>query len=130
MNRFLRWLDNFWYHYKWHTIIIGTAAIFLIVCMTQFATKEKVDAYVLYAGESSFYVSDLYAMEDAFEQVSSDLNKDGKKTVKITDITVMTNEQIKENQLLIPSEGDRPTPEELLVFLSQTVREVLFVFEM
>jgi len=22
-NRFLRWLDNFWYHYKWHTIIIS-----------------------------------------------------------------------------------------------------------
>ena len=39
-------------------------------------------------------------------------------------------EQIKENQLLIPSEGDRPTPEELLVFLSQTVREVLFAFKM
>ena len=20
-NRFLTWLDNFWYHYKWHVIV-------------------------------------------------------------------------------------------------------------
>ncbi len=98
MNRFLRWLDNFWYHYKWHTILISFAAVVLIVCITQFSTKEKVDAYVMYAGEKSFNVSDIYSMEDAFEQVSSDFNEDGKRTVKITDITVMTDEQIKENQ--------------------------------
>ena len=98
MNRFLRWLDNYWYHYKWHTILISFAAVFLIVCVTQFATKEKVDAYVMYAGEKSFSVSELYSMEDAFEMVATDYNDDGKKTVKMTDITVMTDEQIKENQ--------------------------------
>ncbi|MBR6681499.1 MAG: hypothetical protein IKL40_00770, partial [Clostridia bacterium] len=94
MNRFLRWLDNYWYHYKWHTILISFAAVFLIVCVTQFATKEKVDAYVMYAGEKSFSVSELYSMEDAFEMVATDYNDDGKKTVKMTDITVMTDEQI------------------------------------
>lgn len=98
MNKFLRWLDNYWYHYKWHTILISFAAVFLIVCITQFSTKEKVDAYVMYAGENSFSVSELYSMEDAFEMISKDYNNDGKKTVKMTDITVMTNEQIKENQ--------------------------------
>lgn len=38
--------------------------------------------------------------------------------------------QIKENQLLIPSESGMPTPEELLRYLSQTVRAVLDAFEM
>ncbi len=106
MNKFLKWLDNYWYHYKWHTIITAFFAVFLMVSIGQLVTKEKVDAYVLYAGEGSFFVSDLYSMEDAFEQVSDDFNDDGKKTVKITDVVVMTDEQIKENKEKAEAEGN------------------------
>ena len=38
--------------------------------------------------------------------------------------------QIKENQLLVPSESGMPTPEELLEYLSQVVRDVMSGFEM
>ena len=29
-SKFLRWWDNYWYHYKWHTIIAGFF-IFLVL---------------------------------------------------------------------------------------------------
>lgn len=53
-GKFLTWLDNFWYHYKWHTLI----AVFLIftvtVCTVQMCTKESYDMHILYAGGHSF----------------------------------------------------------------------------
>ncbi len=30
-SRVLKWLDNFWYHYKWHTIITLFVAVVVIV---------------------------------------------------------------------------------------------------
>ena len=34
-SKVLRWLDNFWYHYKWPTIIIAFFLIVGIVGFTQ-----------------------------------------------------------------------------------------------
>ena len=42
-NRFLKWLDNYWYHYKWRTIVILFFAVLLIVCVVQCSTVEKYD---------------------------------------------------------------------------------------
>jgi hypothetical protein len=49
-NRFLNWLDNFWYHYKWHTIVIGFFVMVFAICFTQCATTARSDVIVTYAG--------------------------------------------------------------------------------
>lgn len=43
-------IENFWYHYKWPTIIIAFFAAFLIIAAAQMASKEEYDAHILYAG--------------------------------------------------------------------------------
>ena len=51
-STFLAKLENFWYYYKWHSII----ALFLVFCITicslQLCTKKTYDVYVLYAGNA------------------------------------------------------------------------------
>ncbi len=43
-------LSNFWYHYKWHSIISVFVVIALVICSLQFCTKTDYDMHILYAG--------------------------------------------------------------------------------
>ena len=70
-------LENFWYHYKIHTIIAVSAIVFLIVIGIQFATKQSYDLYVLYAGPAN--INDTVSgtalvkkMESGFAEISGD----------------------------------------------------------
>jgi oligopeptide/dipeptide ABC transporter ATP-binding protein len=42
--------ENFWYHHKWKTIIIGFVVMLLVVCIAQAGSRDKTDVYVMYAG--------------------------------------------------------------------------------
>lgn len=53
-GKFLSWLDNFWYHYKWHTLIAAFVILVLTVCTVQMCGKESYDMHILYAGGHSF----------------------------------------------------------------------------
>ncbi|MBE6671653.1 MAG: hypothetical protein E7593_05570 [Ruminococcaceae bacterium] len=105
MNKVLRWLDNFWYHYKWHTIIAVFAAVFLCVGIGQMLGKEKVDAYIMYAGPTSFFPNEIEQIQDSFENIVPDFNGDGKKVVEFIDITVLTDKQIAENKKKAQEQG-------------------------
>jgi len=111
MNKFLKWLDNFWYHYKWHTIIGVFAAVFLIVGVGQMLGKEKVDAYIMYAGPTAFFPDELEQIQDSFESIVPDFNNDGKKVVEFIDITVLTDNQIAENRKKAQEEGVKYEPD-------------------
>lgn len=50
MNKAKAWLENYWYHYKWMTIIVVSSLIALSVCLVQCTKKEDYDMYALYAG--------------------------------------------------------------------------------
>ena len=111
MNKALKWLDNFWYHYKWTVIIVAFVAIFLVVAVGQMVNKEKVDAYVMYAGPTSFMPSEIDEMQSAFANVMGDLNGDGKRVVQFIDLTVLTDERIEENKKKAEQEGKEYKPD-------------------
>ncbi len=111
MNKITSWLDNFWYHYKWHTIVSVFLIIVFGVCIGQMQSKEKVDAYVMYAGPTAFLAADIYDLQDAFEAVMPDLNGDGKKVVQFIDVTVLTDAQIKANMDKAEKEGVEYKPD-------------------
>ena len=98
MNDVLKWLDNFWYHYKWHVIVGLFVVVFLFVAIGQMIEKDKVDAYVMYAGPVALNASQIEDLQDSFEAIMADLNGDGKKNVQLIDITVLTDGQIEENR--------------------------------
>lgn len=42
--------ENYWYHYKWHTLIALFLIVTLTVCSLQLCQKNSYDVYVMYAG--------------------------------------------------------------------------------
>lgn len=90
-----KWLDNYWYHYKWQTLMVLLFAVFLVIATGQLVTRPKLDINVLYTGPHVFGSSEIHSVEDAFEKVmSGDYNGDGTRGVGLTDISLMTEEQI------------------------------------
>jgi len=96
-SRAEKWLENFWYHYKWHTIIIGFFLVVLLVCGLQMCTREVEDSSILYAGPSYISAEDMGEIERVFESVMpEDADGNGKKTVILKTFHLYTKEQIEE----------------------------------
>lgn len=93
-GRFFKWLDNFWYHHKWKTIIASFLLLTLIVCCVQFFGREESDIYILYAGPYKFGQTDTRRMQSAFAAVAGDRTGDGKCNVTLIDLYMMSDEQI------------------------------------
>ncbi len=60
-------LENFWYHYKWHTIIIVFFAVFLLISVAQMSAKDTYDGHILYTGPTYL---DGETISDILETVS------------------------------------------------------------
>ena len=43
-------IENFWYHYKWQSLIALFLVLTLVICSVQLCTREEYDVHVLYAG--------------------------------------------------------------------------------
>ena len=75
---FMKKIDNFFYHYKWHSIVAVFLVIVLLVCLFQTCGKQKYDVEIMYAGPYSLR-SDLQGQIDiqsAFSKVTEDKNGD------------------------------------------------------
>lgn len=49
-GRFLKWLDNFWYHYKWTVIISAFFLVVFLVCFVQCLQTVETDIPVVFVG--------------------------------------------------------------------------------
>ena len=69
-GKIYRWLDNFWYHHKWKTLIIAFFAVVVLVCALQMCGKEdEGDVAILMVGPYGFAteqsgIGDLQAFLD------------------------------------------------------------------
>ena len=108
-----RWLDNFWYHHKWKTIIITFFAVVVLVCTLQMCNRQAAnDVGILIAGPKSF-ISEDSGLSDIEGLLSScvpqDYNEDGRKNVDIHSYTIFSEEQIKALANHVGEDG-RPAP--------------------
>lgn len=62
-NKFLKWLDNYWYHYKWPTIAVAFFAIVIAVCLVQSITNKEKDILVTYAGSTTLKADEKLDIE-------------------------------------------------------------------
>ena len=87
-------LDNFWYHYKWQTMISVSFVVILSVLAAQFITKDKYDISIIYAGPENITANQTREIEGAFDSiVYEDLNGDGKNNAKLMPFFLLTEEQ-------------------------------------
>ena len=95
-------LENYWYHYKWHTIV----ALFLVITVTvaslQMCTRTTYDLHIIYAGnhqikksaESGNSTTPFTNTLKSLCRVVPDANGDGEVHVDLLDLFIMTGEEI------------------------------------
>lgn len=97
-NGFIKWLDNFWYHHKWSTIIVGFFLVVCAVCFAQCTTRETGDVTVAFAGNYTLTGEERQRVLDVLNAVSPEVEKsEGKAPLKVmlSDYSVYTEEELK-----------------------------------
>ena len=101
-GKLYRWLDNFWYHHKWKTIIITFFAVTILVCTLQMCQREenKGDIGIILAGPYAMTTSeeiDAEALQKSLDlALPADYDENGKKHVEMTAYALYSEAQIKE----------------------------------
>ncbi len=107
MKKIWKWLDNFWYHNKWKTIIIAFFVIVFIIGFVQCVKKTDADISILYVGPEVVTGEEYDAMEKSLEsRIDTDYNGDGKITVQFTDRVYLSDAQLEEKENQAISEGE------------------------
>ena len=103
-SAFRLWLENFLYHYKWHSIAALFLVFVLIFCTLQTCQKTTYDSYILYAGgktlrgspTSSDESSGYRTVYSALGRYVSDVDGDGNRNLSFLDIYLPSTEEIEE----------------------------------
>jgi len=96
------WLENFWYHHKWHAGLIIAIVAIATVLIVQLITDVPSDVTVLYTGPQAIVGADFDYLDDAFREAMGDYNDDGKKEVEFGDNTYLTQTLIEQRKALNP----------------------------
>lgn len=95
LRKIFKWLDNFWYHYKWVTLVTAFFTVTLSIIIIQMITKTNPDSNILYGGPAVLTANQTKEIENAFNALlPEDFNSDGEKITSLQAITLMTKEQI------------------------------------
>ena len=87
-----RWFDNFWYHYKWHTILAAIGIFAVLFCTLSMCRRQEPDYYFYYAGPGQLSGDEQRAVVSSLARASGE---DGHNAaVSITVLFLMTNDQI------------------------------------
>ncbi len=106
MNKIKSWLENYWYYYKMHTLLGIFFAVFFAVAITQMVQKDKIDAYLMYAGPVSLGGTQVEQMESSLEQVmKNDYHGDGEKNAQVLTLFLMNNQQAEEAKAAAREQG-------------------------
>ena len=95
-NKFLSWLDNFWYHYKWPALIIAFFIIVGVFGFVQCSTRETGDVNVVFAGGYSMNASQKTTLSSALSLLVPKEGKEGETvTAVVPDYPVFSDEEIR-----------------------------------
>ena len=71
-----KWLENYWYHYKWATIISAFFITVAVICIVQIASKKNYNIYIRYVGDSVITGTQYDDMTGGLEKIVSGDKKD------------------------------------------------------
>ena len=93
-------LENFWYHYKWHTIAAVFVLVVAIICLVQCGKQVEYDVYVMYAGGETFSrqskdgdIPRYNQMVGGFERFAEDYDGKNGATVSFSDLFIPSPEE-------------------------------------
>ena len=79
------WLENYWYHYKFHTIAGIFALVLLVVGVKSFTKRKEMDLSMVYFSDTTFSTetSDKFISSLKDLDIVEDLDADGEKYIHI-----------------------------------------------
>jgi len=99
-------LDNFWYHYKWPTLVVVFVAIFLIIAIGQMVDRTDYDAHMMYAGAAYLDRPTVEALIESVNMISgaktavndnpADANGDGVFSLDFNKLVYVSQEKSEE----------------------------------
>ena len=97
-------LENFWYHYKWHTIVAVFVLVVGVILTLQLCTKVDYDMHVIYAGEkiikntslSGDGKSEYFDFVSVLGSIGNDENNDGNVNVNLQNIYILSEKELDE----------------------------------
>jgi hypothetical protein len=103
----MKWLDNFWYHYKWTVIVVLFFVSVITVAIVQFATRPEYDIHIVYAGYYRMDSAERARFEDTVNGISPrDFDGNGEKLVNLRDFQIYSEQEIIEEQSRYEAESD------------------------
>ena len=84
-------LKNFWYHYKWHTLISLFLCFVLVIGVAQCASREKYDAKVVLYTNNYYYDGHINALGEYMSQYFTDINGDGEVKIQVLDCSYVAD---------------------------------------
>lgn len=105
-------LENFWYHYKWHSIAAVVVIAITIVLVLQTCSRVSYDGYILYAGpyeiKQTSQNGDIAPYAEAIsslKKVCSDYDNDGNVNVTLQNLFVLNDEEANEMYEINPGQS-------------------------
>ena len=95
-------LDNFWYHYKWHSIVAVLIIIAVLICSLQMCSKEDFDGYIMYAGGYAVSrtenndVAEYVKFVSSFKKITPDTDKNGTPNPSFLDLYAPTDKELED----------------------------------
>ena len=93
MGKVKTWLENYWYHYKWHTIIALFFAAVFAICIGQLITRTDYDVYMRYVGDAQINGTQYNDMLAYMEKGDFDINDDGKVNVNFAQVPYVSDDE-------------------------------------
>lgn len=128
-TKFYKWLDNYWYHYKWITLIVLLFATVATIGTVQMFTRQKGDIYVLYAGPAVVNLQNETYIERAFSKLDEkDYNNDGEIITVLRSLALFSPEEIsgqtedEVKEVGVPNEGYTLNEQMIGVQMSNTLQ--------
>lgn len=92
------WLENYWYHYKWPTIL-GVFFLFVfLVGVVQCSTRVQADVILMYSGPQALSLDSVRELESsAADVLAHDCNGDGKTYVQYLENIVLFDDYTVED---------------------------------
>ena len=94
-------LTNFWYHYKWHSLVSLLLVFVIIICSLQFCKKESYDIYVFYAGSKSIgrtnengNTAEIATINSSLKKIINDFDDNGEKNLNFSTYYFLSEEEM------------------------------------
>ncbi len=130
---FLTKFENFWYHYKWHSIVALFLVFVITISSVQMCTKTTYDTYILYAGNyeikhtSSGGSNPYLDMVSSLKRVGEDFDKDGNVNISLLNLYVLNEDEM--NEALEGADADVTINQSLVMEDTETLSTTLLYGE-